>query len=249
MAEWWCSVNSRWGPSGGRFDSRIARSHPEWSFVNQAVMGYGTDQQLIAAREAIDLLQTNDMILFVTYINDFSDLLRKKHSQRSKPWFEFVGGALVEHPPEVGLVERLRGNSYLFARLFALFAPPVPTFSDERMRESGRLYRALVLTETESAISRGVTVVIAHHLITSTNSTAVHRLAEIAAASISQTCKEERIHCISLDDVLPRSQDDLFQSDRHWTAQGHAAVSDRLEPVLKQHLIASESPSPDPLGI
>jgi len=53
-----------------RFDRLVQAKHPSWSAVNLGVMGYGTDQQLIAARRRTGELQSGDAIVLLTYRNN-----------------------------------------------------------------------------------------------------------------------------------------------------------------------------------
>ena len=216
-----------------RFDSRVAQLHPEWSFVNQGVMGYGTDQQLIAAREATGRLRDGDVIVLVTSVNDLLDLLRKTHSGRVKPWFEILEGELHEHPPDLGIAERLRDRSYLLARIFQQISPHQKEFSEAKLRVSGQLYRKLVIEETADAVSRGVRVLIAHHGTHPQDVTRSRTLRATAGAALSRTCSATGIACTSLDPMLAPSGGELFQRDGHWNADGHAAVAKALATALE----------------
>ncbi len=222
-----------------RFDSRVAEVHPEWSFVNQGVMGYGTDQQLIAARETIRRLREGDVIVLVTFLNDFVDLLHKTHSGRGKPWFEIVEGELLEHPPELGIAEQLRDRSYLLARLFQEISPHPTEFPEAKLRVSGHIYRRLVIQETTDAVSRGVRVLIAHHGRHALAVTRNRPLKTTAGAALSRTCETPGIDCVSLDLTLASPRRDLFQPDGHWNAAGNAAVAKALATALER-TIASE---------
>ncbi len=70
-----------------RFDLIIRRQNPAVSIVNVGVMGYGTDQQMIAARPYLRTLRADDILIVLTHQSDFFDILRRKFSGRSKPWF------------------------------------------------------------------------------------------------------------------------------------------------------------------
>ena len=76
-----------------RWDTLVAQQL-DVSILNVGVMGYGTDQQLLAARLRLDGLRSGDVLLLLSSDNDFSDLVRRRHSGRSKPWYSLRDGVL-----------------------------------------------------------------------------------------------------------------------------------------------------------
>lgn len=221
-----------------RFDSLIAQSHPSWSFVNRGVMGYGTDQELIAARDLIPQLQDGDLIVLVTSLTDFVDVLGRSQSGRSKPWFEISEGELIEHPPEIGLAEQLRDRSYVLARLFLLLSPDPGDYEPAQLRVSEHLYRKLVIQETAAAVSRGVRVLIAHHGTHPGADPTYRPIQERARASLSRTCATPGIRCVPLDRTLAAGGRAFFQSDAHWNAAGNAAVAKTLAAAIEETIAA-----------
>ncbi len=217
-----------------RFDSLLARRFPDWSFVNQGVMGYGTDQQLIGARQLMAELGPGDVVLLVTYVNDIADLLRQEHSGRSKPWFELEAGELVEHEPELSSREVLRDRSYVLARIFQWLAEGSAPLTPARIRYGGQLYRRLVLSETADARARGVEVVIAYHGSPAILGPEGAALDDAARAAVRRACEAPGVRCVALDPA-PFGQDQakLLQADGHWAAGANRLVAEVLEEALK----------------
>ena len=112
-----------------RFDRRIAALEPTWDIIALGGLGYGTDQELLLGKEYFGLLRSGDICIFNTYINDFSDILRKSFEGRAKPWFTLSGGILTEHPPVIGAKEILREKSYIFSKIVELFEKDERKFS------------------------------------------------------------------------------------------------------------------------
>jgi hypothetical protein len=195
-------------------------------------MGYGTDQQLIAARADIARLREGDLLVIVSYLNDFVDLLRKSHSGRAKPWFELADGELIEHPAEVGFAESVRDQSYLLARLFQELAEAKAAPTPAEHRTSGHLYRRIVEQETADPISRGVQVLIAYHgspVLSRARDRTLERAAEIA---FTRLCGKPEIDCVSIDLALKASKTPVFQPDGHWNAAGNAIAAAAIERAL-----------------
>jgi hypothetical protein len=217
-----------------RFDTRIAAAHPEWSFVNQGVMGYGTDQQLLAAAERLSELRAGDVVVLLTHVSDFVDLLMPFHSGRQKPWFELVEGQLLEHPPALSAASWLRDQSYLLARLFQALADDPELLPAARIRQSEHLYRHIVLAKTADARARGVRVLIAYHGLPPLGGAVDGLIARVIGEALRRVCGEPGITCLALDGVLtPNAGPKLLQSDSHWNADGHAVVEGALRMALE----------------
>ncbi len=212
-----------------RFDQRIARAEPDWSFVNLGVSGYGTDQALLAADPFQASLRPGDVVLLLTYGNDFYDLLRKKMNGRAKPWFELRDGGLVRHPPEIGAREWLRDHSYLAARGFALRHPQEPR-SGEDLQGASELWRTLLLEAQRELALRRVLLVVAYHgigLFGDETSRGYIR------AAVEGICATAGIRCLDLDPYLEPAPELVFLSDRHWNAEGHRRVAEGLRTFLR----------------
>src|SRR5262245_30414204 len=67
-----------------RFDVVTGRRRPEWDFINRGVMGFGTDQELLASQP--NALRPGDIEVLVTYQNDMIDVVRSRFAGRAKPF-------------------------------------------------------------------------------------------------------------------------------------------------------------------
>lgn len=216
-----------------RFDSLIAERFPDLSIVNLGVMGYGTDQQAIKLRAWKDDLRPGDLLLILTYNNDFFDIVSTGHSGRSKPWFSIEDGSLVDHKPSIGFLERLRDRSYLLARLASKFNINDWISFWEKLSKAGELYERIVVSEFAGLAEKGVDVLILHH------GDDVFELPFDVDAVFERTCKHVT-SCLALDpstDPLPEQE--VFFSDGRWNKSGHMIVAERIG----DHLVDILSPS------
>jgi len=213
-----------------RFDRLLEADNPEWSFVNLGVMGYGTDQQVIAARPYLADMRPGDLVLLVTYSNDFIDVLRRYFSGRAKPYFELTDEGVVEHPPRVGWLEVLRDRSYIWARVASLLEKTRRyPFSD--VRNGVELYDAILRHEAWRWGAAGLKVVIAYHGLG--NARQENEL-RFMAGSMGNICARPRLNCVALDAVLARHEcEGCFLGDGHWSARGHRAVADAIDPRVR----------------
>jgi len=211
-----------------RFDTLLAAIVPDLSIVNPGVMGYGPQQELIRARPWIDRLRRGDLLLVLTYGNDFYDLARTRHGGRPKPWLEENGDRLIEHPPATDWLAQLRDRSYIFttatrswARLF------VSDETKERLEHSGELYRRLLLRAAAPLLARGVRVVIAHH------GDEVFPLPFDLREVFAELCPQVSA-CVGLDPALrARPRAEVYLADGHWAAGGHRIVAQQIGDALR----------------
>jgi hypothetical protein len=211
-----------------RFDTLVQERLSNLAVVNLGVMGYGPDQQLIRARQWKPTLRPGDVVLLLTYGNDFYDLARASHAGRSKPWLQETDGGLIEHAPTIDFLDRLRDRSYLFTlltRSLARLGHAEPIGA--RLEHVGELYRKWVLQEVEDLIARGVRVVIAHH------GDRVFELSFDVDAMFAATCPAVS-GCLALDQALAgRPRDEVFLKDGHWAAGGHRIAAEQIAAYLR----------------
>jgi len=218
-----------------RFDTELARHQPDWSIVNLGVMGYGTDQELVAARAFTGRLRANDTVLVLVYGNDFFDILRKRFAGRSKPWFELTGIEIVEHPPAFSWLDRVRDQSYIAAALSRFAEPAREDYSNGEREKGISLFQAMLDREIAGLTERGVKVVLARHgmwLVTEGASTHVR---ERLANAWDALCADRA--CLDLDPALASVES---QADGHWNAEGHRVVGELLARVfdgVRPHVI------------
>jgi hypothetical protein len=209
-----------------RFDTLLQRRFAGLSAVNLGVMGYGPDQQLARARGWLANLRAGDILLMLTYSNDFFDLASTTHSGRSKRWLERQGGALIEHRPEIGLIERLRDRSYIFSVVARRLNVDLSGAFAARLADSGELYRDWVLQETRPLLERGVHVVLVHH------GAEVFDLPFDVAEVFAQVCPALS-GCLDLDPATAaRPRQEIFLNDGHWAAGGHRLAAERIGDYL-----------------
>ena len=205
-----------------RFDTSISKQIPSLSIVNLGVMGYGTDQQLISLRPWADQLRQGDILLILTYINDFFDIASTKQSGRSKPWFEIRNGELAENGPRIGWIEIARDRSYLLSRLATLINVDQDADRKARIAQAGHLYQQIVVSQVTGLLDRGIKVVIAHH------GDRVFDLPFDLADVFTSACTYVT-SCLALDPALsehPRTE--IFLNDGHWADGGHQVAADQI---------------------
>jgi hypothetical protein len=216
-----------------RFDTLIQEQIPNLAVINLGVMGYGPDQQLIRARPWKSGLRRGDVLLLLTYGNDYYDLARTRHGGRSKPWIEDAGDRLIVHEPAIDVLDDLRDRSYIFTLLTRSMARLGQSeHTQERLGRVHELYRKWVVQEVEDLVARGVLVVIAHH------GDAVFELPFDVDAMFASVCPAVS-GCLALDDPLAdHSRDEVFLADGHWAPGGHRIAAEQIATYLQVLLAA-----------
>jgi hypothetical protein len=212
-----------------RFDTLLAKAMPDLSIVNIGVMGYGPDQQLLRSRHWRDDLRKGDILMLVTYGNDFFDIAKPRHSGRSKPWIEDDDGNLVVHEPEFDFMDFVRNYSYVLYLLARQTSSGNGDETEQRLEDAGDLYQKWVLEEVQELLDRGVRVVIVHH------GDRVFELPFDVDATYASLC-DQVSGCLALDPhltALPR--DAVFLKDGHWNAGGHRLAAEQIARYLQSH--------------
>jgi hypothetical protein len=210
-----------------RFDTLLAATMPDLSIVNIGVMGYGPDQQLLRARHWRDDLRRGDILMLVTYGNDFFDISKPRHSGRSKPWIEDEEGELVVHEPEFSFMDFARNYSYILYTIARQMSLGISDETRERLASAGDLYQRWVLEETQGLRKRGVRIVVVHH------GDRQFDLPFDVDAMYASLCSEVS-GCLALDpktEALPR--DAVFLKDGHWNAGGHRLAAEQIARYLQ----------------
>jgi len=217
-----------------RFDSLLQQRFGALSIVNLGVMGHGPEQQLIRSRTWRSRLRAGDLLLLLTYGNDFLDLASTTHSGRSKPWVEMREEELIAHPPEIGPIEFLRDRSYLFSVVARSFNVDLSGQFEARLRQSGQLYREVLLRAVRPLIERGVLVVLVHH------GDRVFELPFAAADVFAATCPAFS-GCLALDPTIARhGREEIFLNDGHWAVGGHRLAAEEIA----SHLLSLDGLGP-----
>lgn len=219
-----------------RFDSLIKEQIPDLAIVNLGVMGYGTDQELIRARGWIDQLRKDDILLILTYSNDFFDVVSTHHSGRSKPWFENAGGKLIAHPPEIGFLEIARDRSYLMSLLASKLNAHDHDDFKRRLEHAGELYQRILADRLPEIAARGIDVILVHH------GDHVFDLPFDVDQVFAETCTLVT-SCLGLDPAISRhDKGDVFLSDGHWNEGGHRVAAEQIVKHLQEHYAAVVRP-------
>lgn len=219
-----------------RFDHVLAGSPFDASVVNVGVMGFGTDQQLLAAAPYLSELGAGDLFVLVTYSNDFYDLCLQRHSGRAKPYYALTGdGQLRLHPPVITAVEWLRDKSFLFAVVARVFEPHHDAADARALTTCARIYERLVLQTSDALAARGAKTLVVRHGLDMVN-VAEHRA--IAQASLDNVCAAPSVRCLDLDPSLTKTatQALYFDHDIHWNQAGHEKVAGLLAAAAAEAL-------------
>ena len=219
-----------------RFDELAARGRPELRFINRGVMGYGTDQQVLAGRPTIDSLHRGDLVLLVTYQNDMIDIQRRSFVGRAKPRFERAGESLLLRPAQVTWRERLRDASYLGALVFAARERGPESYSREEWGRGIDLYRAIVQALERDLTARNIGLIVLHHGDSLLVAWSGRREPYRDLARMPQT------RVVPLDDALASCPDaPVFLRDGHWGPGGHRCVAERVVALLGDSAPATPS--------
>ncbi|MCC7103833.1 MAG: hypothetical protein IT307_01705 [Chloroflexi bacterium] len=218
-------------PERDRFDHIAFDSLRTYSWMNKAVEGFGTDQEVLVARDDASRLESGDVLLMLTCYNDFLDITRRSFAGRSKPFFTLDDdGSLVEHAPSIGVVDLLRNRSYVFTG--ALSYLQGREAAEQKWSSGVELYERILAERVLPLEARGVQVVIAHfgkELLPRDV-----RLQNDVQSVFQRQCSAGQTRCLALDDDLHAacSADCWFRTDGHWTSAGHRIVGNAVRRAL-----------------
>lgn len=204
-----------------RFDAQI--NNHGYSVLNTGVMGYGTDQQFLKAKPYLAKLNKNDIIIVLTYYNDFYDITRKKHSGRAKPWFTIENGTLQLHKPQITLNEALRDKSYIYAKLGSLVTKH-HEISASDVEHASKIYQKLIEHLSQQLANRGVRIIVAYHGIPIIKDT---EHSNIILKTLNAICDSTDIECINIDQHI-NNNSQYYLADGHWSKKGHEIVGSLL---------------------
>jgi len=216
-----------------RFDSIISGLQNNFTILNLAVSGYGTDQEFIAGRKYFPNLKEGDVLLIVSSNNDFYDILSKSSiSGRPKPWFEFRERGLKEFHPRLGFGEFLADNSFIFfwLKLKSFLGAKKDSDLSDGFSRGLKLYAEIMKTETADLRKKKVFIVIAFfgkRYIKDEEKALVDNM-------FKDITQQFNIKYISLDDVLLKYQGNpYFLPCCHWGKELHKVVAYALNEFLK----------------
>lgn len=208
-----------------RFDHIINQKSDTFSVISIGAGGYGTDQQLLLAKEFFQELQEDDVFILLTCGNDFQDILRKRSFGRLRPWYSREGQDDFKlHFPNPNILDLFRDRSYIIGYFLQANDMMLYDLSDEQLEESKKLYRYLVRNSLKPIKSRGVNVIIAHHT-------------DRIVGDLSQLFDEvesDGIVTLNLDDYIPIGSHLFIRDNFHWNEEGYLVVANALLGKLEE---------------
>ena len=226
-----------------RFD--VTLSHLGYSIVNTGVMGFGTDQQFIKAKPYLPQMKKGDIVLVLTFFNDFYDLSLRRHSGRAKPWYDIKDDQLQFHKPNITILEILRDQSYIFAKVSSLWARH-RDLTDADVTLATQIYQRIMIRESDQLASQAVLFLVGYHGIPLVKKREHRNLMEQTFRTI---CRKKTIHCINFDVHLDfHHNPEYFLTDGHWNKKGHGLVGRLLAKIITD-LTSSTTPGAWPSGL
>jgi hypothetical protein len=195
--------------------------------VNLGVLGYGTDQELLALESFLEshpALHVRDIVVFVTE-NDFVDVQLDRHYLgRNKPRFQLIDGRLDQGSYRLGLSDRLMDISYLYWLVRSKIAERVGRHPYDPSKGIDVVV-ACIGALREAAARRGARLhVLAHHLV------------PIAPLSESQWADfQRRTGALDITERLRERDgaDPVGYDGFHWSVAGHKRVAS----IVKERLL------------
>jgi len=207
-----------------RFDQRIREAFPDGRIINTGVMGFGTDQQYVAAKPYFPLLTDNDVVLVVFGRNDFFDVQRRRFVLRSKPYFEKVASGYELRQPSLSLLDFARDWSYLMA-LLSRSLEPVENAHWDAPKATEIIRLILVLIRSE--IPRGAQIVLAYN---------GDRFDGVLDKKYTGALFCDQIElCIDLEPGVATSPAN-YLPDGHWSVPGNTAAGNIIAEKLREYL-------------
>ncbi len=200
--------------------------------VNLGVLGYGTDQELLALEAflaAHPALGVRDVVVFVSQ-NDFIDVQLDYHYlARRKPRFAVANGRLERGGYRLGLSDRLMDFSYLYWLVNSKIAERRSLGSADPAAGIDVVVACLAAMR-EAATRRGAHFhVLAHHLV---------EIAPMAEARWAEFLRRAGATDITEALRLPKTPDPIGYDRFHWSVSGHQ----RVAALLKDRLDATSAP-------
>jgi len=223
-----------------RFDRLIGARRPDWAVLSVGTGGYDPCQELLVARRHMGDLRPGDVFVLLTTGNDFRDLLDRRPAGRAKPSCRFEEGRLAVEPPQIGLREWLRDESYLgYLVARRLLGDPWREYEEPERAQSRDTYERIVRTLADDLAPRGVVFVVAHNadwLVWDDGTLDV----------FARLASDPRIRVLALDPLVvgdsPEASDNVLGDLVHWSRSGHAAAAAAFEGLIDRPEIAGAAP-------
>ena len=218
-----------WGVSWeSTFAARLASAHPDWEVLDAAVSGYGTDQELLLARELVPETKP-DVVVVVFCANDLWESSSDVAYGKSKPRF-------VEHDGHLELANVPVPNPWL-ERVSALWRAIEKSRWERAFQARPRDVEAewrLVL-----ALLRTLRDDLAHERVDAAGGPATRSVPLIVVSDEDRLAAFARdvrdVEHVDVRNALASSTEPThFPVDGHWNARGHELVARALEDVLRR---------------
>jgi len=211
---------------------RLRPNAPNWVICNAGVPGYGTDQELLtlSALYTRRFLHPGSVVVLLTFINDFTDILRRTEWGRGKPWYTSgTNGALELHEP-ARLPQLLWNHSaILYWSDFTLHQKGLiedKIYGD--MSTTPALYLRLLAAISSLTRSNGWKLALAY-----TSGKMAGTPGAVRCNLLAQGYAERNhLSFASLDDCMPNLPSYYYVADSHWNETGNAVAYQCLNTSL-----------------
>jgi hypothetical protein len=229
-----------------RFSDLMAARRTDWEFINAAVSGYATDQQVLYFEERGSKYRP-DVVLLLLYLNDFEENLCPARYNYFKPYFVLENGALApqNNPVPSATVAQWLWRNVLQTTYLGTGAS-YPVISLYRWLGQGRGFeeRANAAIEAGQNMSRrgilersGLTTALLSRLDASARGSGA-KLVLVSAPMgpeyvevLRAWAAQQRVPYLPLDFGGARGQV-TFEHDLHWNTTGHRLAAETIERFL-----------------
>jgi lysophospholipase L1-like esterase len=202
-----------------RFTEQIQRKHPEWAVYNFGVSGYGTDQEYLLLQRYFERYQPRVVFLMVCGDNDNEDNSWNYRGGYYKPWFSLENGRLKLNGVPVPKSEKVfaiehnyLAKSYvlrLFAQVWCKLTEPKPQKQAEPPTGVLLLEMRKYVTEHGAHFAVGL---------------------QHSHAELRKFLEDYKIPTVDLETTNATHVYPEF--GKHWTAEGHAYVAEKVNDLL-----------------
>lgn len=193
--------------------------------INAGVVGYSSDQEFLYLEKEGTRFKP-DMVILMTYPNDFEDIVENIHygSIRSKPRFILRGEDLVLTNVPIPLWSYFRDRSYLIQAAFTIL---MPLRHPEHQADTSEAINLFIALRTEMAELCKVLNIVFINVLFSGKDTVGDKSKEVWKKGL--TDKIKGITIIDLDELLLAVyqgdvKDLFFKTHNHWNQKGNALV-------------------------
>ncbi len=211
---------------GERVSEALEREIGNLEAWNLGVTAYGPDQEL-RVLELFGPTYAPDLVIWFTCLaNDVEDLRHEVRHHWPKPWYELAGSELVLHPPEPGILVRLRNASYLAELALSPLRDDALAHriaAPWRDREAYDLYAAIVSRLAATSRMLGAPLLVA--VIPSDENAATGAPTDARAIDALRSAGIDPLLLGPAFAMASSRGESLFLPDGHWSASGHALAA------------------------